>query len=229
MKGRISVSDRRNFTRVYDIAERVIPDEHRLADPIPEEEARRTLLLRAAKRIAVGSGKDLADYFRYVYTECLPAIERLVAEGSLVEVEVEGVSERCFMHPAARIPRSTSARALLNPFDPIVWFRPRTEQMYDFHYRIEIYTPSEKRRYGYYVFPFLLGDDLVGRVDIKADRNRRVLMVPGAFSEPGQDPVRVADEMAVELAEMARWLGLGDIEVGSKGDLAPALRTAVSR
>jgi uncharacterized protein YcaQ len=131
------------------------------------------------------------------------------------------------MHPGARIPRSTGARALLNPFDPIVWFRLRTEQIYDFHYRIEIYTPEPKRTYGYYVFPFLLGDELVGRVDVKADRRRGVLMAPGAFHEDGQDPVRVAREMAAELRMMAEWLGLGEVEVGRKGNLAAALRTAV--
>jgi hypothetical protein len=227
MKGRVSVSDRRNFARHYDIAERVIPDRHREADPIPEHEARKRLLLRAAARIGVGTGKDLADYFRYVYTECLPAIAELVAERRLVEVEVEGVSDQCFMHPEARVPRSTAARALLNPFDPMVWFRLRTEQIYDFHYRIEIYTPEPKRQYGYYVFPFLLGDDLVGRVDIKADRKRGVLMAPGAFHEEGQDPARIAPEMAAELIEMARWLDLGEIEVGSKGNLAGALRRAI--
>ena len=229
MTGRASIADRRNFTRLYDIAERVIPDEHRLADPVPEDEARKTLLTRAAERIGVGTGKDLADYFRYVYTECLPTIAGLVDDGVLVEVEVEGVSEPCFMHHAARIPRSTDARALLNPFDPIVWFRPRTEQIYDFHYRIEIYTPASKRKYGYYVFPFLLGDELVGRVDIKADRKRGVLMAPGAFHEDGQDPVRVARGMATELGEMARWLGLDAIEVGRRGNLAEPLRAAVSR
>ncbi len=109
-----------------------------------------------------------------------------------------------------------------------MWFRPRTEQIYDFHYRIEIYTPKPKRRYGYYVFPFLLGDELVGRADIKADRKARALTVPGAFLEEGQDPVRVAREMAAELRVMAEWLGLSDIRVGRKGDLAGALASAVA-
>lgn len=224
MTGRAAVADRRNFTRYYDVAERVIPDEHREAPAVPAEEARRILLLRAAEKMAVGTGKDLADYFRYTYTDCLPVIRELVAEGFLVEVEVEGVSEPCFMHVDARIPRSVEARALLNPFDPIVWFRPRTEQLYDFHYRIEIYTPRPKRRYGYYVFPFLLGDELVGRADIKADRKEGVLRVPGAFLEEGQDPTRVAREMAAELGVMAEWLGLGEVAVGTKGELAAKLR-----
>jgi hypothetical protein len=131
------------------------------------------------------------------------------------------------MRPGTRIPRATEARALLNPFDPIVWFRPRTEQIYDFHYRIEIYTPEPKRQYGYYVFPFLLGDELVGRVDIKADRKEKLLRVPGAFVEPGQDAGRVAPEMAAELRVMAEWLGLADVVVGNKGDLAVELRRAL--
>ena len=227
MKGRLSVADRRNFTRYYDITERVIPAEHREAAPVPAEEARRRLLMRAAGKIAVGTGKDLADYFRYRYTECRPTIRALVDEGRLVEVEVEGVSDPCFMHPDARIPRTSSARALVNPFDPIVWFRPRTEQIYDFHYRIEIYTPKEQRKYGYYVFPFLLGDELVARVDIKADRQAGVLRVPGAFLEDGQDPARVAREMATELHVMADWLGLGEVAVGDRGDLAGRLRRVV--
>lgn len=224
MTGRATVADRRNFTRYYDIVERIIPDEHREAPAIPAEEARRTLLLRAAEHLGVGTGKDLADYYRYLDTACRGTIRDLVAEGLLVEVEVEGVREPAYQHPDARIPRRVDARALLNPFDPIVWFRPRTEQIYDFHYRIEIYTPEPKRVYGYYVFPFLLGDELVARVDIKADRKTGVLRVPGAFLEASQDPIRVARELAVELGEMARWLGLGEIAVGSKGDLVAPLR-----
>ena len=221
------MADRRNFTRYYDIAERVIPHRLREAPAVPAEEARRTLLLRAASRLAVGTGKDLADYFRYVYTECLPTIHDLVAEGLLVEVQIDGVKESAFMHPDARIPRSVHARALLNPFDPIVWYRERTEQLYDFHYRIEIYTPQPKRVYGYYVFPFLVDDELVGRLDIKADRKARVLRVPGAFVEDDQDPTRVAREMAIELESMARWLGMDEIAVGRKGSLAPVLRRAI--
>jgi hypothetical protein len=227
MTGRATVADRRNFTRYYDITERVIPPEHRGSPAIAADEAKKVLLLRAAEKIGVGTGKDLADYFRYVYTDCRPAIRELVDAGELVEVEVEGVKDPSFMRPGTRIPRATEARALLNPFDPIVWFRPRTEQIYDFHYRIEIYTPEPKRQYGYYVFPFLLGDELVGRVDIKADRKEKLLRVPGAFVEPGQDAGRVAPEMAAELRVMAEWLGLADVVVGNKGDLAVELRRAL--
>jgi uncharacterized protein YcaQ len=232
MTGRVSVAERRNFTRYYDISERVIPDQYRDAAPMPESEALRALLMRAAERVAVGTAKDLVDYFRLQIhkTSVRPAalVRDLAAEGALIEVEVEGLDESAYMHPDARIPRAIDARALLNPFDPIVWFRPRTEQIYHFHYRIEIYTPRPKRIYGYYVFPFLLGDELVGRVDLKADRKAGVLRVPGAFLEDGQDETRTAHAMAEELRVMAQWLGLGDIAIGRKGNLASALRSAVT-
>ena len=225
--GTLAVAERRNFTRYYDIAERVIPDGHRLAPTIPEDEAHRILLLRAAEKMVVGSAKGLADYFRLPIIPARAAVDALAREGALVPIEVEGWNERVFMHPAARFPRVIEARALLNPFDPIVWFREQTERLYGFHYRVEIYVPAPKRVHGYYVFPFLLGDELVARVDIKADRRAGVLRVPGAFLVDGQDRVRVARELSIELGEMARWLGLGEIEVGKKGGLSAELRKAV--
>jgi uncharacterized protein len=225
--GIVAVSDRRNFERHYDLAERVIPDAHRLAPTVPEEEVHRILLLRAAERMAVGSAKGLADYFRLPIIPARAAVDALAREGALVPVEVIGWDEPLFMHPQAKFPRSVEARALLNPFDPIVWFREHTERLYDFHYRIEIYTPAPKRIYGYYVFPFLLGDRLVARADLKADRKAGVLRVPGAFLEAGQEPKWVARELAAELGEMARWLGLGEVAVGDKGDLAAVLRRAL--
>ncbi|HAX82915.1 MAG TPA: cytoplasmic protein [Actinobacteria bacterium] len=226
--GDLAVAERRNFTRYYDIAERVIPAVHREAPTVPAEEAYRTLLLRSAERMGVGSAKGLVDYFRLPITEGRRLVAALAKEGALVPVEVAGWDEPLFMHPGTRFPRSVEARALLNPFDPIVWFREHTERLYDFHYRVEIYVPAPKRNYGYYVFPFLLGDRLVARVDIKADRKAGVLQVPGAFLEDGHDPKRVARELAIELGEMARWLGLGDIAVGKKGDLAAPLAAALA-
>jgi uncharacterized protein YcaQ len=228
MIGRLAVAERRNFTRYYDVAERVIPARLRTATVPSEEEGIEELLRRAARHMVVGTAAGLADYFRVPITPARAAVARLADAGDLIPVEVDGWSRPAYMDPDGTIPRAVEARALLNPFDPIVWFRDRTELLYDFHYRIEIYTPKPKRKYGYYVFPFLLGDELVGRVDLKADRGRGVLMAPGAFHEEGQDPVRVAGEMAVELAEMARWLGLEDVEVGRKGNLAAPLRHAVT-
>lgn len=229
--GQAAVAERRNFTRYYDLAERVIPAQHFNAPAVPEEEAVRILLMRSAERMGVATAAGLADYYRVSMIRGIARprkiVAQLVAEGRLVEVEVEGWDEPLLMHPEAKFPRAVNARALLNPFDPIVWYREHTERLYDFHYRIEIYTPGPKRVHGYYVFPFLLGDELVARVDIKADRKAGVLRVPGAFLEEGQDPKRVARELAVELGEMARWLGLGEIEVGTKGDLASPLAGAL--
>ncbi len=226
--GQATVAERRNFTRYYDIVERVIPEEHRNSPAVPEADAHRLLLLRAAERMAVGTAKGLADYFRLPIIPARRAVAALADEGALVPVAVEGWGEPAFMHPAARIPRAVDARALINPFDPIVWFRDRTERLYGFHYRIEIYVPAPQRVHGYYVFPFLLGDRLVGRVDIKADRKAGTLRVPGAFLEEGQEAKRVAAAMATELEAMAAWLGLSDVAVGRKGDLATALRAAVT-
>jgi uncharacterized protein YcaQ len=225
--GRVSVAHRRNFTRYYDIIERVIPAEHVAAPALDEEAAMRDFLRRSARSMGVGTLKDLADYYRVLPTRAAPSLDALVKAGELVEVAVEGWREVAYLHPEATIPRAVSARALLNPFDPIVWYRDRTERLYDFYYRIEIYTPEPKRVHGYYVCPFLLGDDLVARVDLKADRKAGVLRVPGAFAEDGTDPVRVARELAAELQEMAGWLGLEEIEVGEKGDLAGELRKAL--
>jgi len=230
--GDLAVADRRNFTRCYDLAERVVPEEHFRAPGPPLDDALRILILRSAERMAVGSSGGLTDYYRVSMIRGLAPkprrlVDALAREGRLVEVDVEGMPGPMYLHPDATIPRRVEARALLNPFDPIVWYRERTERLYDFHYRIEIYVPAPKRVHGYYVFPFLIGDELVGRVDIKADRKAGVLRVPGAFIEEGQDPIRVAREAAIELHEMATWLGLGDVAVGQKGDLATALRRAV--
>lgn len=225
--GRVTVPYRRNFTRYYDLVERVIPREH-LEPELERREAQKRLVLQAARALAVGTARDLIDYYWIRVDRGREALADLVAEGSVVEVEVEGWSQPAYLDAAARVPRSIDdARALLNPFDPLVWNRERLERLHGFEYRVEIYVPRPKRVYGYYVFPFLLGEDLAARVDLKADRQAGVLRVPGAFLEEGQDPVRVSRQLAVELGEMARWLGLDDIVVGRKGDLVPALRRAV--
>ena len=138
-------------------------------------------------------------------------------------VQVRGWDRPAYRLPGSRVPRRITGRALLCPFDPLVWERARTERIFGFRYRIEIYVPEPKREYGYYVFPFLLDGELVARVDVKADRAAGVLRVPGAFAEERADVPRVAAELAAELQVMAEWLGLDGVEVGERGDLAAPL------
>ena len=226
--GEVAARRRPNdFARLYDLAERVIPVDV-LAQPGPSaHEAKKELLVRAARHHGVGTASDLADYHRLSHTRTLLA--ELVEEERLVPVAVEGWSKPAFMRPDAVIPRRVAARALLSPFDPVVWNRERIERLFGFRYRIEIYVPAAKRQYGYYVLPFLLGDELVARVDLKAERKSTTLRVQSAFGEPGIDERYIADELAAELGVMAAWLGLdAGIEVAARGDLAPALKRAVA-
>jgi uncharacterized protein YcaQ len=227
--GRVTVAGRRNFTRYYDVPERVIPARYLAADPAPRGEAHRALLVRAAAACGVATARDLIDYYRLPIPEGRAAVADLAAAGALVEVEVDGWKEPAYVPPGIRVPRRLSARTLLGPFDSLVWNRERVERLFGFRYRIEIYVPRAKRRFGYYVFPFLLGDVLVGRVDLKADRAAGVLRVPGAFSEAGADREGVAAALASELAEMAEWLGLGAVVVSGRGDLAAPLGAALKR
>lgn len=225
--GKVTVSHRRNFTRYYDLPERVIPEEI-LALPVPDMgEAHRILLLKAARSMGVATVKDLADYHRINAGQARPVVDGLVDGGLLERVRVEGWEDDAFVPAGSIVPRHVESRALLCPFDSLIWFRDRAERLFGFHYRIEIYTPAPKRVYGYYVFPFLLGDDLVARVDLKADRAEGVLRVRGAYLEDGRDAARVAAALAIELAEMAAWLGMGEVSVENRGDLAGALARAV--
>jgi len=222
--GRVSARRRpRDFARVYDITERVIPAEALAVPSPPEREARKELLVLAAKYHGVGTLGDLSDYHRMKSLVCKPLAEELVEEGRLLAVEVRGWNRPAFMHPDAVTPRRVGARALLSPFDPVVWNRERAERMFGFHYRIEIYTPAAKRQYGYYVLPFLLGDELVGRVDLKADRANATLLVQAAWGEPGVPAGYVVGELYEELVSMAAWLGLERVEATGRGDLGPAL------
>jgi len=224
MAGELAVAGRNGqFEVIYDIPERVIPAAI-LARPTPtREEADLELVRRAAASHGVSTLPCLADYYRMKVDEVKPVVEVLVEEGELLPVQIEGWKRPAYLHRDARRPRKVEARAFLSPFDPVVWFRERTEKLFDFHYRIEIYTPADKRQFGYYVLPFLLRDEIVARVDLKADRKVGELVVKSAWAEEGA-PEDTADELSAELRALAAWLGLDDVTVESRGDLAPMLR-----
>jgi hypothetical protein len=224
--GTLTTATRVGFARHYDLAERVLPPEV-LAREVSEDEAVRELTLRAATALGVATEADIRDYFRLAAGQAKPAIAKLVADGELERVDVEGWSNPAYLVAGQTIPRHDRGTALLCPFDPLIFFRPRVERVFGFHYRIEIYTPANKRQYGYYVWPFLLDGELVGRVDLKADRSADALQVVGAFVEDGRAPSRVAEALAGELQTMAGWLGLTGVTVANRGNLAGELRAAV--
>src|SRR6185437_14918408 len=212
--GEIGATRRVNFERHYDLIERILPPDV-LATPTPSvPDAHRELIRIAARAYGVATEPDLRDYFRLPHKSSIERVAELVEAGELLPVTVRGWKAPAYLWPEARRPRRMAARALLSPFDPVVWFRHRALRLFDFHYRISIYTPAAQRVHGYYVLPFLLGDSLVGRVDLKADRKAGVLRVQSAWAEPGVDQPLVAGELAEQLAELAGWLELGDIEIG---------------
>ena len=224
--GRITTATRRgSFERVYDLPERVLPAAI-LALPTPEPaEAHRALLLRAARALGVATARDLRDYFRLSPADAAPRLAELAEAGALLPVRVEGWRDLAWLDPEARRPRRVAGQALLAPFDPLIWERARAERLFGIRYRIEIYTPAEKRVHGYYVLPFLLGDRIAARVDLKSDRAAATLLVQAAHLEAGAPP-GTAEALAAELKLMAEWLGLERIAVRRRGDLAQALREA---
>ena len=227
--GQVTAADRTtSFARRYDLPERVLPRSVLdTPDPAPED-AFRALVELSARALGVAAEGELRDYFRLPVAGFKRAIAELIEDRVLLPVAVQGWKQQAYLHHQAKLPRSVRAATLISPFDPLIWERQRTERLFDMNYRIEIYVPAAKRLYGYYVLPFLLGDRLAARVDLKADRKTGVLQVPAAWIEPVADQEETADALAVELRRLAGWLGLDTIAKPERGDLAGPLAAALS-
>ena len=197
-----------DFARIYDTPERVLPKKVLDAPTPTEHDARKQLLVRSAIAQGVATASDLADYYRQKSATVKPLIAELVEEGELRAVAVDSWQEKAYVHRNAKPPKKLYATALLSPFDSLVWCRPRNERLFDFHYRIEIYTPKEKRKFGYYVLPFMLNGQMVGRVDLKADRANSKLLVHSVHTEKGINRASISDALNNELCAMAAWLQL---------------------
>ncbi len=223
-QGLVTTATRQSFERIYDLPERVIPAET-LSLPTPHEaESFRHLLDLSGRALGVATEFDLRDYFRLPVVETKRALAELVENATLIPVTVEGWKQQAYMHKDAKLPRKAGGTALVSPFDPLVWERARAERLFNFHYRIEIYTPAPKRKFGYYVLPFLHGDRFAARICLKADRQAGVLLANAAHLEPHANAETTAAALAGELRLMAGWLGLASVAVGARGNLAQALK-----
>jgi uncharacterized protein len=224
--GEVTTARRRNFERLYDLSERVLPSAV-LNSEVSKEDAQRQLLAVSARALGVGTVRDLRDYFRIPTSDAAHRVRELVEEGVLVPVTVEGWKQLAYRYRDAKCPRAANATALLSPFDSLIWERQRTERLFDFYYRLEIYTPAHKREHGYYVLPFLCDGRLVGRVDLKSDRERGRLLVKGGSVEEGVREAEVIEQLRAHLQALATWLGLDAVTIASRrGSLMKALRRA---
>ncbi|WP_106477233.1 winged helix-turn-helix domain-containing protein [Phytohalomonas tamaricis] len=222
--GRVTTAYRRGFERVYELTERVLPQHVLAAKPHDEATAQRELMRHASKALGVASELDLRDYFRLSACEAKRCLHELIEDGALTPVEIEGWSSAGYLAAEARSPKSIDAEALLSPFDSLVWQRQRNERLFNFHYRLEFYVPAAKRRYGYYVLPVLSGENLVGRVDLKADRQARTLRVISLHAENGVDDTRLTEVLARLLIPLMAWLKLDRINVVPGGALAALIK-----
>lgn len=228
-QGLLTTATRQGFERLYDVPERVIPPDILNSATPSEADSIRRLLDLSARAHGIGTEIELRDYFRLPGPETKRALAELVEDGTLIPVSVEGWKQKGYLHCDASLPRKAGGSALLSPFDPLVWERSRTERLFNFHYRLEIYTPASKRKFGYYVLPFLHGDRITGRVCLKADRQAGVLRANAVHHEPHADVEDTAAALAAELRLMAEWLGLEGVGAGKGGNLAEALTMALAR
>ncbi|MGI8683370.1 MAG: winged helix-turn-helix domain-containing protein [Mycobacteriales bacterium] len=226
--GALAIAGRKAFNPLYDLAERVIAAPVLAVPPLSEVEGQRELIRRATAALGVGTVKEVADYFRMSVADTKSRLHELISAGELTECRPQGWSAVGYLHPTASA-RPVHVAALLSPFDSLLWERARVQRVFDFRHSFEIYVPEAKREYGYFVLPFLLGDRLQGRVDLKADRPGRRLLVQGSFAEPETDRAELAAALAGELRSLATWLDLDDISVARRGDLAAALSDACGR
>ena len=226
--GAVAVSHRENFTRFYDLSERVLPTEI-LGSALPANQAQRELILKASRHLGVATAEDLVDYHRLPKVEGKKRVGELAEDKLLREVVVEGWDRPGYLHPKTSFEKTTSRSVLLSPFDPLVWFRPRARRLFDFDYRLEIYIPAEKRIHGYYVLPFLDRNKLRARVDVKANSEKNILEVRGAYGEGRTVDQETAESLAHELQALASWRNLDGLKIGKRGNLANPLKRILSK
>ena len=224
-KGVLGVSKRKGFTRYYDLIERIMPENFLNAPPLSEKDAHKYFLLKAINAYGISTISDIADYFRIKKADIKSHLDQLIAKSVIEEVSVEGWEEPGYCPRGLNLTPTSNCQAILSPFDSFSWNRHRLKRLFKFHYRIEIYVPESKRKFGYYVYPFILGDKIVARIDLKADHKNSTLIVQSAYIEVGNDKDYVAERLLIELSSMAIWLNLSEITIKKKGNLAERLLT----